>query len=213
MTRYDESKPQLWQLPLRDELVPDAVVAAPLGGYLVPAAHAHWVGQKLRQHGIAFRTLRAPKRALVVETFRADKAVFGPRSTEGHQRLEIDGAWKDEIRDIGSGALFVPIAQPRARLAMALLEPAAPDSFVAWGSFNTAFERKEYMEDYVAEEVAREQLAAEPKLAAEFRRRLADDPPFAASKAERLEFFYRRHSSWDEQYNLYPVMRTAAVPD
>jgi hypothetical protein len=27
-----------------------------------------------------------------------------------------------------------------------------------------------------------------------------------------LEFFYRRHSSWDERFNLYPVFRTANSP-
>ncbi|MEO8304700.1 MAG: M14 family metallopeptidase, partial [Betaproteobacteria bacterium] len=212
MTTYDERKPQLWRLPLRDELLADSVVTAPLGGYLVPAAHAQWVGQKLRLHGIAFRTMRVRQRAIEVETFRADKATFSARSAETRQRLEIDGAWKAEIRDVGVGALFVPIAQPKARLVMALLEPVAPDSLVAWGYFNAAFERKEYMEDYVAEEVAREQLAADVTLAAEFQRRIADDAAFAASKAARLEFFYRRHPSWDEQFNLYPVMRIATVP-
>jgi hypothetical protein len=32
------------------------------------------------------------------------------------------------------------------------------------GFFNNAFEKKEYMEAYVAEDVAREQLAANPEL-------------------------------------------------
>jgi hypothetical protein len=35
---------------------------------------------------------------------------------------------------------------------MALLEPQAPDALAAWGRFNNAFEQKEYMEEYVAEE-------------------------------------------------------------
>jgi hypothetical protein len=77
---------------------------------------------------------------------------------------------------------------------------------------NIAFEQKEYMEPYVAEEVAREQLAADPALAAEFRTKLGAEPEFAASPAARLEFFYRRHPSWDERFNLYPVMRVAFVP-
>jgi hypothetical protein len=63
----------------------------------------------------------------------------------------------------------VPIAQPKARLVMAMFEPQAPDSLLAWGEFNNAFERKEYMEEYVAEDVAREQMARDPALAAEFR--------------------------------------------
>ena len=50
------------------------------------------------------------------------------------------------------------------------------------------------------------------RLAAEFARRLAADPAFAASPAARLEFFARRHPSWDERYGLYPVMRVATSP-
>ena len=40
MTHYDESKPQMWSVPLRDEIVPDFKVAAPRGGYLVQVADA-----------------------------------------------------------------------------------------------------------------------------------------------------------------------------
>jgi hypothetical protein len=68
------------------------------------------------------------------------------------------------------------------------------------------------MEDYVAEEVAREMLAADPALAARFKARLESDPAFAKSGEARLEYFARLHSSWDERYNLYPVMRTAVAP-
>jgi hypothetical protein len=71
---------------------------------------------------------------------------------------------------------------------------------------------KEYMEPYVAEQVGTDMLAHDPKVAAAFKKRLADDPAFAASPSARLEFFYRRHPSWDERMNLYPVYRVAAAP-
>ena len=212
MTRYDENRPEIWRLPLHDELLPDLVLTAPRGGYLVPPAHTAWVKARLDRHGIRSRTLSAARGQEDVEVFRAEKTDFGPRSIESHQRLSLQGGWRAETRNMGAGALFVPIAQAKARLVMALLEPQAPDSLVAWGEFNNAFERKEYMEDYVAEEVAREQLAADPALGAEFQKRLAADPEFARSPAARLEFFYRRHPSWDERFNLYPVLRTATVP-
>jgi hypothetical protein len=143
-----------------------------------------------------------------VQTFRADQATFSPTSFESHQRLKVDGSWKPEPRNLARGALFVPIAQPKARLVMALFEPQGPDSLLAWGEFNNAFERKEYMEEYVAEDVAREQMARDPALAAEFRRKVETDPAFAKNAHARLEFFARRHSSWDERLNLYPVLRT-----
>ena len=209
MTRYDENTPQLWRVPLRDEILADLSVAAPAGGYLVPAAHAALVGAKLKQHGVAFKVLAAGLGKTDVETFRAGQAKFGALSFEGRQTLALGGAWKAEAREVGAGALFVPIAQPKARLVMALLEPQAPDSLLAWGWFNNAFERKEYMEEYVAEDVAREQLAADPALAAAFKQKLADDPAFANNPRARLEFFARRHTSWDERFNLYPVLRTA----
>ena len=212
MTHYDEGTPQLWKLPLRDEIVPGRSIVAPKGGYLVPAAHASWVGAKLTQHGIEFRTLDAALTGARVETFRADEAEFAAGSVEGHQRLSLEGSWKPETRDVAAGALFVPIAQAKARLVMATLEPQAPDALAAWGEFNNAFERKEYMEPYVAEEVAREMLAKDAALKARFEQKLREDPEFAASPRARLDFFYRLHPSWDERYNLYPVLRTDTIP-
>ena len=211
MTRYDETKPQVWRVPLREEVVPDLEVNAPRAGYIVPAAYAAMVAEKLKLHGIAFRKLDKAVEGANVETFRADKATFGATSFEGHQRLTVEGKWKIEARTVMRGSLFVPIAQPKARLVMALLEPQAPDSLAGWGMFNTAYERKEYMEEYVAEDVAREQMAADPTVAEEFQRKLDTDPAFAKNPHARLEFFAKRHSSWDERYNLYPVMRTNVV--
>jgi hypothetical protein len=212
MTRYDETRPQLWKLPLRDDVRAVLSVAAPKAGYLVPVSHASWVGAKLKQHGIDYRIIDRAMPAVVVEAFRADKATFASGSVEGHQRLAIEGVWKPEPRDVDAGALFVPIAQPKARLVMALLEPQAPDAIAAWGGFNNHFEQKEYMEAYVAEDVARGMLAKDPALKAAFEQRLKDDAAFAKNPFERLQFFARRHASWDERYNLYPVLRIDMAP-
>jgi Zinc carboxypeptidase len=212
MTHYDESKPQIWNIPLRDEIVPNHVVTAPKAGYLVPAAQAAWVGAKLQQQGIEFHRLDKAMSNAEVGVFHADKVEFAPRSFEGHQTVTLTGNWKNEDRDLGAGALFVPIAQPKARLVIAMLEPQAPDALVAWGEFNNAFERKEYMEDYVAEDVARAMLAKDPALKARFEQRLKDDPEFAKNPSARLDFFARLHSSWDKAYNVYPVLRTDITP-
>jgi hypothetical protein len=211
MTHYDETRPQVWHVPLRDEVVPSLEVAAPGAGYIVPAAQAERVAAKLAQHGIAYRTLDKAIDKADVETFRADKATFSANSFESHQRLSVQGDWKREARTVAKGSLFVPIAQPKARLVVALFEPQAPDSLLAWGEFNNAFERKEYMEEYVAEDVAREQMAKDPALASEFKHKLETDEAFARNPHARLDFFARRHASWDERFNLYPVMRSDTV--
>ncbi|WP_157515168.1 M14 family metallopeptidase [Luteimonas abyssi] len=212
MTRYDETTPEIWRVPLRDVVEPSLIVDAPRAGYLVPPAQAALVAARLDAHAIAYRTVEAAMPGADVQVFRADSHALASTSVEGHQRLSVDGHWRGERRDVPAGALFVPIAQPKARLVMALLEPQAPDALAAWGLFNNHFERKEYMEAYVAEDVARRMLAEEPGLQAEFDRRLGEDPVFAADPRARLDFFYRRHSAWDERFALYPVYRVDAAP-
>lgn len=213
MTRYDERKPQIWKVPLRDEVLPRTRVDAPKGGYLIPAAWAGLVVPKLEVHGVAYKRLAAPLQRQALETFRATATTFTPQTVEGHGRISLKGSWQAETRDLVAGAIYVPLAQARSRIAVALFEPQAPDSLAAWGEFNGAFEQKEYMEDYVAEDVAREQLKRDPKLAAEFQRKLATEPDFVKDPAARLAFFARRHSSWDEQFNLYPVFRVERAPE
>ncbi|MEO6064805.1 MAG: M14 family metallopeptidase, partial [Lysobacterales bacterium] len=183
MTRYDESKPQVWRIPLRDQIIAGTKVVAPRGGYIVPAAFITDVEPVLRAHGIEFSRVSAVQPQQHVQAFRADAAAFDTTSTEGHQRVTLQGQWRDETHDITAGALIVPIAQPKARLVHALFEPQGTDSFAAWGVFNNRFEQKEYMEAYVAEDIARAMLRDDPGLKAVFEQRLRDDPKFAADPA------------------------------
>ena len=211
-TRYDPSRPQIWRVPLRDEVRPAVTVVAPRGGYIVPLAHVAWVRDKLTLHGIEARFLDRAVETVPVQTFRAVKMSIAPATFEGRAVVSLEGEWKDEVRHVPGGSLYVPIAQAKSRLVMTLFEPHEPDSLVRWGFFNTAFEPKEYMEAYVSEEVGAEMLKHDAAAKLEFARRLRDDPAFAKSPAARLDFFYRRHSSWDERLNLYPVYRIDREP-
>jgi hypothetical protein len=211
LTRYNPKKPQIWRIPLADEVRPAASVNAPRGGYIVPAAYAQIVGEKLALHGVEFRKLAGASAGVGAEVYRATKVTPASESFEGHTPLTLEGQWTRERRDIPAGSLFVPIAQARSQMLMTLLEPKDPDSLVSWGFFATAFERKEYMEAYVAEDVAEQMLKSDPAVRREFEKRLSEDAEFARNPNARLDFFYRRHSSWDERYNLYPVYRVDAV--
>ena len=209
MTRYDESTPQVWKVPLRDEVVPDTVVTAPEGGYLVPVEWVSLVQPWLDVHGIAYARIDTA-RDVPAWQFHASDVEFAASSMEGHQRADIEGDWQKGVVPVLPGSLFVPIAQPLSRLVVHILEPKAPDSIAAWGGFNNAFERKEYMEPYVAEAEARKMMAADPALKAAFEAKLHDDPAFAADPRARLDFFYQRHPAWDSGYNVYPVLRVDA---
>jgi hypothetical protein len=207
VTTYDPTRPQVWRVPLREAVQPSLTVRAPLGGYVVPVAWAADIGARLAVHGIRFEPVRASSASVRVEAFRALTTRFATAPFEGRMRLSLEGSWQRESRDIGAGSLFVPVAQAAARLVMHLLEPQAPDSFASWGLFNACFEQKEHLEPYVAEEIARRMLTEKPSLKAEFERRLQEDTAFAASASARLQFFLRRHASWDTHLNLYPVFR------
>ncbi len=209
-TRYDPKKPQIWDVPLLNELRPAITVKLPGGGYIIPAPDAIWLREKLGLHGIAFQTLKTARPGYQVEAFRASEVKFKPETYEGRSQPIVQGSWGTEKRDLLAGSLYVPINQAGALLIAHLLEPAGPDSFLAWGFFNAVFEQKESMENYVAEQVARDMLKANPKLKAEFDKKLAEDAEFAKDPNARLRFFYRRHPSWDERYRLYPVYRVQA---
>ena len=204
---YDPSRPQNWRVPFHAGVSAKLTVRAPKGGYLIPQVHSSWMSSLLDVHGIEYHPFQESKKLLPIEQFRATGVKQAARSFEGRQRCELQGNWMGETLNFSGGALLVPIDQAKSRLVMALLEPEAPDSLAAWGFFNAQFEQKEYMERYVAEEVAKKMLAEDLELAELFQKKLETEPEFAKDSRARLNFFYQRHESWDERLNVYPVYR------
>jgi hypothetical protein len=201
---YDESRPQIWKVPLEDEVTPKVTVRVPHVGYIIDGGYAALLEPVLKAHGIETHVFTS--KPAKVEVFRATSVKFEP-PFEGRTRVSLEGGWSKETRTPELGAILVPLDQPKARLIVHLLDPAGPDSFAQWGFLNTVFERKEYMESYVAEEAARAMLAKDPALRAQFDAAVAADPELAKSPAKRLDWFYKRHPAWDERTNLLPIYR------
>ncbi len=206
---YDPSKPTVWKVPYLDHLVPRLTLTAPKAGYYLPA-QATVVADRLAVHGFrTFRTAKDEERTAMVH--RATEYTFGAKSYEGRQTLAVKGEWKPEKVRVPAGTIWIPIDQPGSRLLLHLLEPGGPDSFLAWGFFNGFYEQKEYMESYVAEAWAEALLAKDPEVKKEFEAKLAD-PAFAADGNARLDFFYKKHASWDTSLARYPVLRADTPP-
>jgi hypothetical protein len=219
---YDETAPQVWRVPLYDTIEPAVTITAPKQGYIVDGGFARAVAAILDRHGIDY--LPAGKRDAAndaktgpkidsrieknidveIEAFRAESVSFAP-PFEGRTRAMIAGEWARETRSLDAGAIFVPIAQARARLILHLFEPSLPDSLAQWGLFNAVFERKEYAEPYVLEQAVRDMFAASPALADEFSEFVNRTP--SPSTDARLDWIHRHHPSWDERVNLLPVYR------
>lgn len=199
------TKPVELTIPFYDESRVAAAVAPPLY-YIVPPQWKEVISV-LAAHGLRLQRLSAPA-TIDVESYRFGNVKFAPAPFEGRiMPGELTKVLVRERRTFPAGSVVVPVAQPAGNVAVHLLEPDGPDSFIAWGFFNVIFEQKEYGEDYVLEKLAREMLAKDENLRREFEQRVATDPKFAASPTERLNFFYERSPYWDKQVNLYPVGR------
>jgi hypothetical protein len=210
-TRYDETRPQTWQIPLWTTTRSKTTTTAP-AGYAIEPAFAAVVGERLAAHGVRSMTLDREV-ATTAQSFVATAVTFGARPYEGRQTARAQGEWAEATRvTLPAGTLVVPVGQARGRLVVELFEPAAPEALVGWGFFNAVFEQKEYMEGYVAEEEARAMLATDPMLQTVFDDKVKTDPAFSADPQARLDFFYRRHPAWDRRVNRLPVLRLAVVP-
>jgi len=196
--------PRDYETNLYDEPSATQVLTPPLA-YLIPPQWTD-VLDRLTLHGIRFTRLTVPQ-TLDVDSYRFVYDTLSISLHEGRAQPTVTSAPIHETRTFPPGTAFVTLDQPRAKLAVHLLEPAAPDSFVRWGFFNAVFEQKEYAEAYVIEPLAREMLADDPQLRAEFEAKLAADPEFARNPGARLNFFYVRSPYRDERHNIYPVGR------
>lgn len=197
-------RPVTVRAPYRKETGVETSVTRPKA-YWIPAQW-HDVIDKLALHGIRFETLHAP-REVDVEMYRLESPKFATEQFEGHVRVTATPAVERHRERYPAASVRVPTDQPLGTLAVLLLEPASPDSLFQWGFFNSILSATEYIEPYIMEPMAERMLAEDPKLAEEFRKKLATDAEFRGNSRARLAWFYRQTPFDDERARLYPVGR------
>ena len=191
------------EVPVFETRRPLGRVEPPLA-YWIPAAWPEVI-ERLKLHGVVMETLSKP-REIEVEVYRLGEPQYGEEPYEGRLTVRADAALERRRKVFPPGSVRVPVDQPLGTLTVLLLEPASSDSFFQWGFFLPVFQRTEYGESYVLEPLA-EQMLADPEIEAAFRRRLKEDPKFAADPRQRLEWFYERSPFFDERWRVYPVVR------
>ncbi len=173
--------------------------------YIIPPQFKDVI-EVLQLHGIKFTRLTKATE-VEVESYQLTQPKWAATSFENRVTLTCKQTSIKEKRTYAAGSALIPMAQETANVAIHLLEPNGPDSFVYWGFFNSIFEQKEYAESYVLEKLAPEMLAKDPKLQEEFDRRLLD-PAFARSPQARLRFFYENSTYYlNQKVGAYPVGR------
>lgn len=201
---YDNTKPIEIETVWFNGTKVTKVVSSPLG-YIIPPQWKEVI-ELVKVHGLRSHRLLEPVTA-EFESYRFEGVSFPTRPYEGRFEPRFTTVPITERRTYLPGSVIVPLDQPNAKVAIHMFEPEAPDSLVAWGFFNAIFEQREYAEHYIAEKLARDMLAADPKLHEEFKAKLRTDRDFASSPRARLYFFYKRSPYWDDHMNVYPIGR------
>lgn len=186
-------------------LVEKVVPQAP-AGYLVPRQWSKII-ELLRIHGVKLQTInKSLNRDMTM--WKLENARWATVPFEG--RFQVVSFIPREVKqsvDIPAGSVFVPVGQRAFKVAMQILEPAAPDSAVRWGYFQSIFEQKEYFSDYVFEPYAKKMLEADPALKAEFEKKIHTEAAFAKNPRARLTWLYQRSPYFEPDKDVYPVIR------
>ena len=224
--RYEESpitgkktivwsnKPKQLDVPISDNSVPDLVVKRPKQ-FVVPVQWGEVIA-RLKSHGIQMKTL---DKATPIEVtlnrmddiklaggFEPDRAATNEiPGYEGHLLVSGTGKPFQRLQTYPAGSVVIDTDQPLGVLAINLLTAESPDSFWSWGFFNSTLVVAEEPEEYVMEPMARKMLAEDPKLKAEFEKKLKDDKAFAKDAQARLQWFYQRTPFYDVNAYVYPV--------
>lgn len=177
----------------------------PAKAYLIPVEWKEIV-ERLELHGVKVKKLNEEK-SFNVKKYKFKNVKLNSFSNEGRQRANFEIEIQAETVTVPAGTYVVSTDQPTIKIITHLLEPKSPDSFVQWGFMNQIFEQKEYFENYVMEKIAEEMLKKDSELKKEFEKKLAEDESFRNNPYERLNFFYKRSPYWDEQLNVYPILR------
>ena len=188
------------------ETIPQLSVRLPEGGYVVRQEFTDVI-DRLALHGIRTRRL---SRAWsdTVEMTRITGRTIPPEPYEGRANVRVTAAATErQFRGFRAGDVWVPLDQHGGALAAMLLEAQSPDGFMAWGFFLTVFQKKEYGADYVVEPMARAMMAHDPKLAADFKAKVASDTAFAKDSNARSDWFFRRSPWRDPEQDLHPIAR------
>ncbi|WP_350635119.1 M14 family metallopeptidase [Pseudoalteromonas sp. GW168-MNA-CIBAN-0100] len=182
--------------------------------FFIPPVYRNII-KKLKLHGVSINKLvganTQPLKVAKVADYTFDKAPF-----EGRFRVSASFDYVPAINVDLDGWYQVNTQQKAGELAVHLLHPEAPDSFFAWGEFNTIFQRTEYMENYALIPFARQMLKDNPKLALKFDEKLKDKS-FASDADARLNWLYEQSPFYDQAYLKYPILMSfeeeVVIPD
>ena len=205
---YDRAAPYTRPVKYFNTYQPTLSVARPVA-YLIPQAWAEVIAT-LQRNGVVLEQLKADRHG-PAETYYIQDFKTCPRPFEGHY---LHSAVQLETRNekqatAKAGDYLATLTQnaSHARYLIETLEPQGPDSFFAWGFFDSILQQKEHYSAYVFEDLAAELLHQQPALREQLEARKKADAAFAADGAAQLEWVYQHSPYHEAGHNRYPVLR------
>jgi len=198
------NKAKTFKIPYFSKQTADVEIVLPKA-YIIPPQWTEVI-KKLKLLGIEMHyTSKAV--TIQAEMYRLSNLSFNEKPYEGCQTVKNFNLTSEMMEvQFPAGSAVVKLNQPSSQVAIHVLEPKAPSSYLYWGFFNSIFEQKEYTETYVMEVMAREMLAKDENLKAEFQEKMKD-PAFAKDSYGIINWFYSKSPYWDHRVNQYPVGR------
>ncbi len=201
--RYDQQQPIEARVPFRSYAVQTVSVAKPRY-YYVPKAYADLVLRDLADSASVLRgdtTLSAV--AYHIEDYKT-----AARPYEGHYlHYGVEVSRRPTQVQAHAGDLLIEVTPANLQVLAATLEPEAPDSYFAWGMFDSWLQAKEHFSGYVFEETAAQMLQQQPRLRTEFEAKRKGDDAFRQNAGAQLQWLYERSENYESGYGRLPVMR------
>lgn len=185
----------------------DTTASAPVPtGFLIPIAWKS-IADELALQGV---TIERTTKDLSDQTFDSWRFTDVSKQNfpfEGRTFTDYKLTPVKEKMHMPAGSYYIPMNQPRARIIMAMLHPAAPDALVRWGFFDNIFERMGRIgaAEYLSVPIANKEAADHPELWKEFQTKVDSDPTFANDPDARLKWWIERSNYQPSAVNKYPI--------
>lgn len=202
---FDQNAPYTRDLHFVNTFQPANLVKKPTA-YIIPQGW-HRVLELLKINGVKTYPLKNDT-TIEVKAYRIESFKSFPNPYESHHK-NYNVMVRDSIikKKFLKGDHIIYLNQNANRYIVEMLEPSGDDSFFAWNYFDGILQQKEGYSDYRWEDIAAQELRANPDLQQKLAKKKAADPKFAANSREILEFIYKNTKYYEAAHLQYPVYR------
>jgi hypothetical protein len=203
---YNREEPIEKEVPFYNEYEVSTRVKVP-DYYIIPKVWSKVI-ERLAANGVNMIPLKKDSTMKVEAYSISDYQTVG-MPYEGHYlHYATETTTKMKQITFRKGDLIVATKQLTRRYLVEVLEPSSQDSFFNWNFFDTILQQKEGFSDYVFAEKAEailNSLSIDEQEA--FKAKKRNDPEFAKSNFEQLDWIYKKSVHYEAAHLSYPIYR------